>query len=1215
MKKFLFIVATFVLCLSATFVQAAEAPPAGYVSLYSLTYVGMAQTDQTGAVGAVASKQLVGPGSGWGSGATYYDISRYDTLSVKITFDAADAGKQVAIRAAFNKTNAPTAFLITYPADGSTSMVYKIGLTGKTSLDGMFFYNGATHFSFTYTTGMASTKAANIDYVALETIQPTALNIVPVDPIVAGALPYSLSTTLNAVFTPVNATYNTVTWESLNPGIATVSTTGVVTAGNTAAGTVGIKVTSVTYPALSSTFNVNVVASSTPVASVNIDSSTVNLKLLTTRMLTYAVLPTTSTNKKVSWISSDVNVATVDSTGKVTPIAAGNTTITVTTADGSFTDNCVVTVLGILPIPKGYTSLYSLKYNEEGTEKDLSTNLLTLGATVPALFTSNASSLLGTVANWNRYNKYVDLANFSELQVACTFKPEDLGKSVEFRYAFSRIAGVDAAGSTITNRFDTITSTNMLLKIKLDKNVGDLDSLKRLGAVKFRNSSSGTLTFNIDYVAVKAIVPASVELIAADTMKVKALLFDSTTTLQVLVKPINALDKSVVWKSLTPAIATVSPTGVVTANSTVAGIAAIKVTSVADSTLSDTFNVTVVSPRILVKSVSITTKSIKLEVGKTATLTHAVLPVNATNDSVRWSSSNISIATVSNGVVTAVRAGTAIIKLIALEDSTLYDSCAVTVKLVPEGYVSLYSLIYVGSAQTDQTGAVGAVTSKQVVGQALGWGDGILYYDIARYDTMAIKLTFDPTDAGKQVAIRAAYNTTKVVTPVIVTLPNDGSTSYIYKFGLAGKNHLDGMVFYNGASHWSFTYTGTPTAKAINIDYIALETIPATALAIVPVDSVVAKALPFNLTTTLNAVFTPVNATYNAVTWESLNPSIATVNASGLVTAGGTTAGAATIKVTSVTYPSLSVSYVVNVVAASNPVASVNIDSSAVRLKLLNTKMLSYSVLPANATNKKVTWSSSDVNVATVDSTGKVTPIAAGTAKITVVTADGSFTDNCDVTVVGFLPIPQGYTSLYTLKYNEEGTEKELSANLLTLGATVPAIFTSNASSLLGTGANWNRYNKYVDLTNYSELQVACTFKTEDIGKSVEFRYAFSKKEGVDAAGSTITNRIDTITSENMILTIKLDKNVGDVDSLKHLGAIKFRNTASGTLTFNIDYVAVKLIPPVGISKISLEKDGLVNVYSITGMLIRRAVKESEATLGLEKGIYIVGKKKVLVTK
>ena len=56
-------------------------------------------------------------------------------------------------------------------------------------------------------------------------------------------------------------------------------------------------------------------------------------------------------------------------------------------------------------------------------------------------------------------------------------------------------------------------------------------------------------------------------------------------------------------------------------------------------------------------------------------------------------------------------------------------------------------------------------------------------------------------------------------------------------------------------------------------------------------------------------------------------------------------------------------------------------------------------VTPANATVKTVTWSSDDTSVATVDSTGKVTGVAAGTATITVETVDGEFTDECEVTV------------------------------------------------------------------------------------------------------------------------------------------------------------------------------------------------------------------------
>ncbi|MCR5231149.1 MAG: Ig-like domain-containing protein [Acholeplasmatales bacterium] len=60
---------------------------------------------------------------------------------------------------------------------------------------------------------------------------------------------------------------------------------------------------------------------------------------------------------------------------------------------------------------------------------------------------------------------------------------------------------------------------------------------------------------------------------------------------------------------------------------------------------------------------------------------------------------------------------------------------------------------------------------------------------------------------------------------------------------------------------------------------------------------------------------------------------------------------------------------------------------------------LTATVTPSNATNKNVTWSSSNTNVATVSSTGVVTGVAAGTAKITVKTVDGGYTATCNLTV------------------------------------------------------------------------------------------------------------------------------------------------------------------------------------------------------------------------
>jgi|GEM_PF-3055705 len=92
-------------------------------------------------------------------------------------------------------------------------------------------------------------------------------------------------------------------------------------------------------------------------------------------------------------------------------------------------------------------------------------------------------------------------------------------------------------------------------------------------------------------------------------------------------------------------------------------------------------------------------------------------------------------------------------------------------------------------------------------------------------------------------------------------------------------------------------------------------------------------------------------------------------------------------------------------------VTSVALDDKSLTLEVGDEETLVATVLPENATNKAVTWSSSDTDVATVDENGVVTAIAVGTATITVTTVDGSFTDNCTVTVVE--SEPDTYTVIF----------------------------------------------------------------------------------------------------------------------------------------------------------------------------------------------------------
>lgn len=84
---------------------------------------------------------------------------------------------------------------------------------------------------------------------------------------------------------------------------------------------------------------------------------------------------------------------------------------------------------------------------------------------------------------------------------------------------------------------------------------------------------------------------------------------------------------------------------------------------------------------------------------------------------------------------------------------------------------------------------------------------------------------------------------------------------------------------------------------------------------------------------------------------------------------------------------------------SSIPATSVSLDKEVLSLNVNDEASLNATVLPETATDKSVTWTSSDNAVATVDANGKVTAIAKGTATITVRTHDGGFEDTCEVTV------------------------------------------------------------------------------------------------------------------------------------------------------------------------------------------------------------------------
>ncbi len=157
----------------------------------------------------------------------------------------------------------------------------------------------------------------------------------------------------------------------------------------------------------------------------------------------------------------------------------------------------------------------------------------------------------------------------------------------------------------------------------------------------------------------------------------KALTEGETFTLTATVNPADATNPAIEWSSSDVAVATVDENGVVTA--VAEGEATITATSVADPAKFASCKVVVKKPFVAVDGITLSETTAKLEIGSTITLTATVSPDNATEPAVTWSSDNTAVATVEDGVVTAVGAGEAIITAKAGEMTT---ECKVTVEIV-----------------------------------------------------------------------------------------------------------------------------------------------------------------------------------------------------------------------------------------------------------------------------------------------------------------------------------------------------------------------------------------------------------------------------------------------------------------------------------------------------------------------------------------------------
>ena len=199
---------------------------------------------------------------------------------------------------------------------------------------------------------------------------------------------------LNATITPDCATNQTVVWSSSNSNVATVDSTGLVTA--YAEGNTIITATTTDGTNLSASCTVSV--SSIPVTSISLNKSSLTLDINETYQLIATVYPSNASNNTLTWSTSNSEVATVTNDGLINPVSLGDVTITVMTTDGTnLSASCQVTVLNrVQEITLNVSSL-SLTLPETA---QLIASITPSDATNPALnWTSSKPSVAGVDNN------------------------------------------------------------------------------------------------------------------------------------------------------------------------------------------------------------------------------------------------------------------------------------------------------------------------------------------------------------------------------------------------------------------------------------------------------------------------------------------------------------------------------------------------------------------------------------------------------------------------------------------------------------------------------------------------------------------------------------------------------------------------------------------------------------------------------------------------
>lgn len=890
----------------------------------------------------------------------------------------------------------------------------------------------------TGTTIIRATAAGQVDSAVI-TVSPQAVGSISIDSASSAALfigdRRSLTVTVRNP-AGVNLSGRTITWSSANPLVATVSSAGIVSA-------VGAGTTVISAESGGRIAETNVVVIERA-ASITLTPAAIRVPRGRTEPVSAVIRNAAGTilteRRVVTWRTSAPTIATVDADGTVTGVANGTASVTATVdgMSGVAAITVVDPVATVLVTPATVNLSSGMTQQMTASARDAKGGAVT-GRPVlwtssnPAVVSIGASGVVTAVSPGSA----VITATVEGVDATATVTVLRPVASVSFtslqpslfigRTMQLSVSARDAQGVTLTGRAVTWASSDLAIA-----------TISATGLVTAIAAGTVTVTANVEGVEANVsltmvALPPALTAIRASVDTVVLHQGQKAAVTAIVTQPAGAPTATITYGTVMPSVATVANDGVISAVGP--GTARITVTAavagnVNFSAATQSTIIEVIVRPLPVASAQITPGNANLVVGGTqqlATVVRDSLGNVLTERTARWASSNSAVATVSaTGLVTAMAVGSATVT-VTVEGATATALLSVgplppaitsltvsptAVSLIASQTRTLTPVLVRPSGAAAATVTYGsaapsvAIVSSTGVITALSTGTAIITVTA----TAAGNTTFAAATLTELVTVTVAPAVASVqITPGSVSIM-PGSTQQLTTTvrDSSGADLTGRAVTWTTSNPAIATVTATGLVTAVAV---GTATITATAGGVTGTMTMTVLALPTSITavsvtptsvslavgrsSALSPVVTqPNGAPAATVTFGTTAPAVATVSSAGLIIAVGP--GTATITVTASStgntgFSAASRTATVTVSVTDVPVATVTVAPANASVLTGSTQQLTVTVRDSAGqalTGRTVSWATLNASVATVNSTGVVTGVSAGTVTITA-TVDG----------------------------------------------------------------------------------------------------------------------------------------------------------------------------------------------------------------------------------